>query len=220
MRRTKLSEKFSALVIITAVLIVLGFTCELPPRTDRRLHETIGKVLARQALDLTDPAGQIIIITRDTEAFPQPAIDILLASFQKEVRRVRAHISRVQRIQVDPLRPVEVPSGDFFELMRRAPIGCVIVSFLGPPLLSEQQVAQIAPNKPKVVAFCSGASAEMIDLAHLFDNGLLHAAVISRPVASIRAARPQKVPTSFDDLYVSVTASNRAQLRFEAASAF
>ena len=96
MRRTKLSEKFSALVIIAAVLIVLGFTCELPPRTDRRLHETIGKVLARQALDLTDPAGQIIIITRDTEAFPQPAIDILLASFvagskDPDITRVYQH---------------------------------------------------------------------------------------------------------------------------------
>ena len=176
-------------------------SCEFPPRVDRNLHATIGKALAKEALGLLGKGGQITLITRDTEAFPQPALDVLLASFRREVRRAHATIAATQLVQADPLRPVDVPPGDFFELIRRSPSENVIVSLLGPPLLTAEQRDKLGRVKPKVVAFCSGSLAEMIDLRQLFSAGLLHAAVISRPGAPFEADKPPKTPREFGELY-------------------
>ena len=158
------------------------------------------------------------MITRDTTAFRQPAADILLGSFKKEVRKAHATIAATQLIQVDPLRPVQVPSGDFVELIRKAPSGSVIVSFMGPPLLTEEQRSQLGAIKPRIVAFCSGNLADYIDLRALFDQQLLHAAVVSRPNAPGSTSNPEKPQQSFEQLYITVTATNPSSIPLPMAS--
>src|SRR5262245_42934998 len=150
------------------------------PGINPKPHEATGWMLAQQGLTLLKPGGQIIVIARDTAAFKNPASDIQLASFKKTIRQAHATVASVHALQVDPLRPVEVPPGDFFELIRSAPKGSVIVSFMGPPLLSEAQRTRLPESKPVIVAFCSGSLPERIDLQTLFNQGLLHAAVVSR----------------------------------------
>jgi hypothetical protein len=80
---------------------------------------------------------------------------------------------------------------------------------LGPPLLSETQWHQLAPIKPKIIAFCPGTTARSVDLGRLFDAGFLHGAVVSRPAS---AANSGAHTESFDDLYLEVTAANHSRL--------
>jgi hypothetical protein len=115
-------------------------------------------------------------------------------------------------VQTDPLRPVDVPPGDFFELIRKSPSGHVIVSLLGPPVLTEEQRNKLGRVLPKVVALCSGSLAETVDLRQLFNAGLLHAAVISRPVSSFAAEKAQKSPQGFDQLYAIVNTADLSKL--------
>ncbi|MBM3839262.1 MAG: hypothetical protein FJ398_15100 [Verrucomicrobia bacterium] len=119
-------EITAALIASAALAVVVLSSCEFAPRVDRKLHSGIGRALAAEALSLLGHGGQITVITRDTEAFRQPALDLLLASFQREARRAQAAIAGTQLIQADPIRPAEVPSGDFFELIRRTAAGNVI----------------------------------------------------------------------------------------------
>jgi hypothetical protein len=157
-----------------------------------------------------DKGGQLKVIARDTAAFKQPAADIQLQSFKKEIRRAGVAIAAMQLLQVDPLRPLEVPPGDFFESIRRAPSGSVIVSFMGPPLLSDEQRGELGGAKARIVAFCSGDLADHVDLRALFDQQLLHAAVVSRrSVADAPNSRPAE---SFDQLYMSVSAADLSAL--------
>src|SRR5262245_4069852 len=171
MRNSKVIGTIACTATLAAwgsLLLVLhgGFGPSINPKP----HEATGWMLAQQALTLLKPGGQIIVIARDTAAFKNPASDIQLASFKKTIRTAHATVVSVHALQVDPLRPVEVPPGDFFELIKAAPKGSVIVSFMGPPLLSEAQRTRLPESKPVIVAFCSGSLPERIDLQTLFNQ--------------------------------------------------
>jgi hypothetical protein len=150
------------------------------PSFDATPHQATGLVIAQQTLAVLKPGGQISIIARDTRAFKNPASDVQLATFRKTVRDAGAVIRTTRLLQIDPLRPVLVPATDFFELIRNSPPGSVIVSFMGPPLLTDAQCAQLGETKPSIVAFCSGSIPDLVDLRALFEQGLLQAAVIAK----------------------------------------
>ena len=210
MRNSRAAEIISVLTTLGSLAVIIFGTCEWPPSTNRRLHEAIGRTMAQQALRLLGKGGQIKVIARDTAAFKQPAADFQLQSFKKEVRRAGVAIAAMQLLQVDPLRPLQVPPGDFFELIRKAPSGSVIVSFMGPPLLSDEQRVELGGTKARIIAFCSGDLADHVDLRTLFDRQLLHAAVVSRRSAA--DPRNSKPAESFDQLYMSVTAADLSAL--------
>src|SRR5262245_38782624 len=100
------------------------------PRIDSAIQAEIGRSLAQEALKLVAAGGKLTVLKRDTTAFKQPATDIVFAQFEKEIRRAHGPAVAVQALSVDPLRPVQVPGGDFFELLRRGGPADVIVSFM------------------------------------------------------------------------------------------
>lgn len=155
-----------------------------PPGEDRTIPERIGREMAAEAVRLRGASGRIVVLARDTEEFPQRSVDAALASFQAELDRSGTKAEAIRRFQVDPLRMVQVPPGDFFELMRRSKAGDVLVSFMGPPLLSEQQRSTLGNIQPKVVAFCPGYLPRYINLALMAERGLLHGGVVARTDAS------------------------------------
>ena len=188
------------------------------PGLNTRPHEAAGGVLAEQALALLKPGGQILVIARDTSTFKNPASDILLESLRSTIERAHASIGKLERLQVDPLRPVEVPAGDFFELIRKTPKGSVIVSLMGPPFLSETQRKQLTEINPAIVAFCSGSLAEQADLHGLFEEGLLQAAVVSRHSPVSTASPPTDQRGWFDQWFIAVTAANAGNIPLQTQS--
>lgn len=213
MRNNHIVNGIAGLVSVGALAIIYlspfnGFLHSV----DRDRYAMVGSVLARQALHLVKPGGQIAVISRDTEAFKNPAIDCQFDRFAKEVGKAKVPITAVRRLQVDPLRVVEVPDGDFVDLIKSTPEGDVIVSFMGPPLLSDAQVRQLPESRAAIVALCSGSLPAAVDLRSLFEQKLLAAAVVSRPVNN-QSASPQKDPrTWFDQSFVEVTTDNLAAL--------
>jgi hypothetical protein len=206
MRNRNSTDIVAILTASAAFTAIFLSSWEFGPSLDRKLHSEIGRVLAKEALNLLRPGGRITVITRDTEAFPQPALDILLASFQQEVRRGGDFNVGTQTIQLDPLRPVEVPPGDFYDLIRRSPAERIIVSFLGPPVLTQEQRGALGRVKPKIIAFCSGNLAQTLDLSELFSEGLLHVAVINRQPSPTNGDARTNTSSTFERLYRVVRA--------------
>ncbi len=132
--------------------------------------------MAQQALACLEPGGQITIITRDTSTFRNPASDIQLDSFCKTINQAHAVIESIHKLQVDPLRPIAVPSSEFSDIIGGAPPGSVIVSFMGPPRFTSAERSRLGDIQPAVVAFWSGRLPELVDLRSLFKQGLLKAA--------------------------------------------
>jgi hypothetical protein len=210
-------EVLAVLSGLIAVAVLFLALWEWPPRTDRALHTAIGQALARETLKLARLGGRVTVITRDTSEFRQPALDTLLRSLRRELEQGGATVA-LQVIQLDPLRPVEVPAGDFYELIRRAGADQVIVSLLGPPLLTEEQCARLGAVKPKIVSFCPGNLAETVDLRRLFDAGLLHVAVINRTPPTGAGGKPAGPARGFDELYTVVRATEAPRAPTSAAA--
>lgn len=200
MKRSRFLVPIALLVFLGSLLVIGVHLVSTSPRVDRRIHEALGRAMAQEALKLLGNSGNVLVISRDTSTFPQPAMDFALEQFTQEVRRAGATLKVTKTLQEDPLRPVQVPAGDFHELLRRAAVGDVIVSFMGPPLLFDEQRAKLGDVKPKVVAFCPGMLVEQLDLRALGEQGLLHAAVVARPVSQLSQGKE-----SFEDLYARVS---------------
>jgi hypothetical protein len=213
MRDNKLVGTVSVLVTLSSCLaVVLSFSGVLGPSLDTSPHEAAGRVLARQARALLKPGGQITVIARDTAAFQNPATDLQLAAFRKELMKAGTAISSVQVIQIDPLRPTAVPSGDFFQCVKGSTRESVIVSLMGPPVFTEAQVAQLNEAKPAIVAFCPGPIRDQVNLRTLFAQGLLKAAVVSRRNKDIKRSPTRNEREAFDSRFVEVTSANLSAL--------
>jgi len=202
----------AGIVIATSLLAVLLTAWGLPPHFPSEPHKTIGRIMAQKAASLLGPGGEIIVFARDTFAFPQPAADFQLASFARELKKSSLQIGSIKRLQSDPLRQMELPSGDLFELMRRANPASVIVSFMGPPFLTREQLAKLGPVHCKMIAFCPGEIYNQTDLRALFESGLLQGAIVGRPQARPAQPRDQVIPTAFERLYLDIKGSNLAEL--------
>lgn len=167
------------------------------PPEDPGLHREVGRAVAAEALRFHRDGGRITVFARDTSEFPQPAVDHALAGLQAALAEAGRPAPTVRRIAEDPLRPIRVPEGDVFDLLRKSRSGDVVVSFLGPAVLGEEQRQALgATPHAAVVAFCPGAIPETLDLARLASMGLLHGAVLSRsPSANAANASPASAPT-------------------------
>jgi len=198
--RTSTSLLWAA-VVVASWTAIWAATSGLPPRVGPRIHEEIGRALAQEAVRLLGPGGRVTVLARDTGTFKQPAIDIALGSFTRELKKNGGNDPFVQGLQIDPLRPLQVPAGDLHELLRHGAVGDVVVSFMGAPLLSDEQRASLGGVKPKIVAFCPGGIFGIQELKELGGQGLLHAAVVSRPSKAGTPSATDAGREPFDALY-------------------
>jgi hypothetical protein len=180
MRNSPPINAAAGLAVVGAAVMVFLAANDLPPSTARALHAAIGQAIARETLSQIKPGAGVVAIVRDTSAFRHPQSDFQFRAFADVLRAAGSPLVATQSLQVDPLRNIEVPSGDFYELIRKAPPGTAIVSFMGPPLLSDEQRGRLGEIRSRIVAFCPGAIPARVDLRSLFDNGLLHAAVVEQ----------------------------------------
>jgi len=206
MRENK-TVTLAAAVATAGIWVAVYFSMRGPgPPLDGRPHEALGWMMARQAIGLLK-GGQITVIARDTSAFQNPASDIQLAAFKKALRKSGLTIGSLHLLEVDPLRPVEVPPGDFQLLIRQSPPGSVIVSFMGPPGLSSS-----SSFSSSIVALCSGNVPERVDLQALFQQGLLQVAILDRRGAGLSKGSRVDLKACFDERFVTVTAQDTASL--------
>lgn len=195
-----------AAIVTLLALAVLVYTLKPPmPRLDRAPFQELGRRLGREAAQLQPPANRIILITRETAQFKTPAYAAMAEGFSQALAQAGAKPATVRVLKVDPLRVVSVPSGEYLELFRKLEDQDIIVSLLGPPQFDAGQLAAVGPRRPRVLAVCSGTLPRQVDLKHLFEDRLLHAAIISRTDAAPGAH-------DFDSLFKVITAANLSEL--------
>jgi len=198
-------------VIMAAVVWLYLFFNPRPPAIDGPLHKRLGEVLAAEAVKLFEPGARLIVIARAKEPFEVPAAAAQLDAFLRAIEESGKKTSTTRLLKVDPLRITSVPPGDFFELMRQAGSNDVIVSFLGPPLLGDEQLSRLAGKRPRILALCSGAMPLQVDLRKMFERQLLLTAVISRTNAPAQSTAGS-AEAAFDQMFQVITPSNVSEL--------
>ncbi len=213
-------------IMVTAALAIAGSGAAIyllthagfGPGLDTKRHQAAGWGMAQQVLALVKPGADILVITRDTSTLKNPASDVQLAAFKKALAKGGARIRSNHAMQLDPLRPVQVPPGDFLHLIRNAPNGSLIASFMGPPLLTPEQRQQVREIKPSIVAFCTGSMSDPAELRWLFDQGLLQVAVVDKPDALRASGSGGGLREYFDRFYLALTPANHGSLPPSASS--
>lgn len=150
------------------------------PAEDTAIARRVGREMAKETLRLRKGPGRLVVWARDTSEFPQPSVEAALGAFLDDLADAQVKPDVLRRLPVDPLRQVQVPPGDFVELLRRGKDGDVIVSFMGPPLLGPEAMAAVGAPRAKVVAFCPGYVPRYVDLRMLARQGLVHGGVVAR----------------------------------------
>jgi hypothetical protein len=202
----------ASLTIVGAGLFLFFALWPRLPRLNAAPHEALGQVVAQETAKLLGSGGRVVLITRDTATFLNPAADAQIKSFTRTLKQSGLRIGATNLIKLDPLRVVSVPTGDFFQVLKRASDTDVIVSFLGPPALSDEQLAKLGDRTPKIVAVCSGEMPAQVNLKRLFDKKLLHAAVVSRKTIASTPPASGRAREWFDYLFAVVTPANLSEL--------
>jgi hypothetical protein len=203
----------------TATVVILGAIVSLlltlnggSPKFNALPHEATGQVLAEETARLASGGGRITLVTLDTTVFRSQAAEAVLNGFFKSLKKKGIALAATNAIRLDPDRPPRVPPGDFLEILRRQGDHDVVISLLGPPLLSAEQKARLGDKRPRVAAFCPGPMPRQINLRDLFEQQLLHMAIISRPVISLNPPQSNVPRAWFDYLYQVITMENLAEL--------
>lgn len=212
MKNDKSKNVVAALILVVAwgflAVPLIGFS----PAINRKPHQALGQVLAEEAGKLLGVGGKVTVITRDTTTFKNPAIDAQLDGFKETLKRDRITLAATIVTRLNPISLVSAPEGDFFNAMKKQTDADVIVSFMGPPVLNEAQVAKLGERRPKVIALCSGTMPLRVNLKRLFDQKLLHAAVLSRDHALAGPPLSDAPRDWFDRLYQLVTPASLAEV--------
>jgi hypothetical protein len=210
--RNRKSVNWAAGIVITmATLWLYLFLYPSPPPLDARPHQGLGAALAEEAMKLGDASTRLIVIVRDQVSFQLPATKAQLDSFHRTLKTAGRSAATVRTIKEDPLRVVGVQPGEFFELLRQAKENDVFVSFLGPPVLAEDQLRKLGPKRPRVAALCAGAMPARVDLKKAFEQQLLHTAIVSRAEAPANVASGN-AQAAFEQRFKVITSANLAEL--------
>lgn len=197
----------AALVIVAATGSLWVSLVGFPPRVDLRPHEALGEVLAQEALKQLGSGGRVFLMQRDIALYPNPAAAAQVRAFQRALRRAGVAVAGTNVVKIDPLRLVGAPPAEFFQLLKKASEADVIVSFLGPPVLNADQLARLSGKTPKVIAVCSGAMPNQVNLKRAYEAKLLHTAVLSRVEVSGNSPSGVNAQAWFDHYFMLATSA-------------
>jgi len=211
--QTDQAKTIAAIVTIVVAVAIPYFSLREPrPNVEPRPELALGQVLAEEAAKLLSGGGALTVITRDPATFQNPASALQIEGFYAELKKSKLTVAATNIIQQDPLRLVRVPPAAFVDIMRKLGDSDVIVSFLGPPVLNDEQKARLGEKKPRIVAVCSGWLPREVDLKELFAEKLLHIAVVSRLQAAPTPPTSNNPREWFDHYYEVITPANLSEL--------
>lgn len=201
MQMRKVQTGLSLATIVLSLGFLLFRYFGPAPRIDARAHIGMGNVLAEQAAKSLGSGGHIVLVVPDTSVFRWPGPEAQLKAFHRALRKANVSVGMTNVVKLDPGRLVRVNAEDFFNWLHKLSEADVVVSLLGPPILTAEQRAKLAGRHARVIAVCAGEMPKQVNLPALFDDNLLHVAIVSRPVPSIGLPQTDDPKVWFDHFY-------------------
>lgn len=168
-----------ALIIAAGGWLYWFFTPHVPA-LDERPYEAAGEKLASEAVRLLGSGGRVIVVVRDTSPFKIRAQEAMNAAFIATLKKSGQSPAVTHKIKLDPLRAIVFSGEDFAAALKGAQETDVLISFIGVPLLTEAQTARAGARRPKVLALCPLGSTPATELRRVFEQSILHGAVVLR----------------------------------------
>ena len=168
------------------------------------LHESVGLALADETARIIGRHGNIVIVTMDNRSSPE--LKLQMSAFEKDLKAIGG-ITTKDKVVLDPgenpkFRPGSGLSAKrFLKICRKHQGADAIVSFVGAPELSDQDLAQLK-GSPRLIAETHSPE----KLVSLLDKKILVSAIVPR--FEFPAPGPRRPETSrqwFDHYFQIIT---------------
>lgn len=220
MQRNTIIGTIAVLAILAAVTSIFftkrgsGYNSSFKP------SEALGKVLAEETAALLNQRGRIVVIEWDLKPDQLPRSSEQVKSF-KETLKKKKGISIVHSHLISAEGPPMMVLGSglsgagFLQVAEKYADADAVVSFVGLPLLSRQQLEQIKTPRPKVV-IVDVVSIEKIarppgvSVEELIKSGAIDLAVVSTTGDTANARGNSKpMGGNFDPYFKILSAQNK-----------
>jgi len=180
------------------------------PKHNVRLHQRIGEVMAEQTARVLGPKGKVLLLIIPTGSAPE--LETQLQAFHRTLAKLGNYDLKEHEFDTRDQAKYGVGSGlsgrRFLRAIKNNPAVDALVSFVGAPKLSDEELAQLT-RMPKFIAETRSAE----DLPKLFEKQIIQVAIVSRFV--FPAPGPQKPRTPqelFDKRYQVIAADSVATI--------
>lgn len=190
-RRQTLIASGAILAILASAVWMYWFEFGLS-RQNVRLHRAVGEVMAEETSRVIGHSGKIVVVTVSDRAAPE--LKLQLDAFQKQLKLlggIRIKDTIVLDSADNPkYRPgAGLSAKHLLKIVRKHPTVDAIVSFVGAPELTDQELAQMK-TVPKFIAETHSPE----KLMNLLDKRVLLSAIVPR--FEFPAPGPRKPETS------------------------
>jgi len=181
----------AVLGIVTSAVWIYRFQTASPVMNPE-LHQAVGHVMAEETARLVGHLGKIVIVTMDTRRAPE--LKVQVQAFEQQLKLIGG-ISVNATLTLDPgdnpkFRPgAGLSAKRFLKIARKNAGADAIVSFVGAPQMSDEELAQLK-SAPKLVAETHSPQR----LVNLFQKKILLSAIVPR--YEFPAPGPRKPQTS------------------------
>src|SRR5437867_10365519 len=204
-----------SLAAIIGSSLWIYFTQFAQPAFNVPLHQRVGEVLAQETARLIHTQGQVVIVTMDTAK--EPELKAQMVIFEKTLKKLGPMSVKELPVDTDDKPHYRTGAGlssrRFLRIVKKSASADAIVSFIGAPRMSEEELAQV-DKAPKFIAECRSPDR----IKKLFDKNVLQVAVVNRFEYPAPVKHNPKTPKQwFEKYYQVVTAENASILPKNAA---
>ncbi len=202
--RKNLLLALSSVVVIAASACWIYYRQFKAPKHNVTLHQRVGEVMAEQTARLCGPKGRIVLLTIPTSVAPE--LKTQLEAFRRKLKQLGDYDLKEHELDTKDQPKYGLGSGlsgrRFLRALKNNATADVIVSFIGAPGLSDQEVAELG-KVPKFIA----ESRSVEHLPKLFNKQVIQVAVVSRFIFPAPGPpKPRTAQELFDKRYQVIIA--------------
>jgi hypothetical protein len=202
----------NSLVAAVSVLVIAGSACWIyyrefkAPKHNVALHRRVGEIMAEQTAKVIGPKGRLVLIT--IPKGPEPELATQLEAFTRRLKALGDYELKEHELDTKDQPKYSLGSGlsgrRFVRTVKNNPKADAIVSFVGAPNLSNEDLSELS-KVPKFIAETRSPD----HLPKLFEKQLIQVAIASRFVFPAPGPQKPKTPQEwFDKRYQIIAADS------------
>jgi hypothetical protein len=207
-RKKNILLAVSSVLAISASATWIYFHEFKKPKHNVALHQRVGEVMAEQTSGLIGPKGRLVLITIPTAT--EPELRTQLDAFRRALKIRGDYEIKDHELDTKDQPKYGLGAGlsgrRFVRTVKNNPKADAIVSFVGAPKLSAEDLAEL-PKIPKFIA----ESRSPDHLPKLFEKQVLQVAIVSRFAFPAPGPLDPKTPQEWFNKRFQVVAADTAK---------
>jgi len=191
-RKVRLAKVLSIAVILACSISIYGTMCSGRPKFDKRPILEAGQMIGEETLKLIGRKGNVVVVTMDNR-YGKLQVNEFRRTIEKQPG---AEMTAVEYVTNDQLAKGAMGSAlsseTFLKLIQKFSDVSAIVSLVGPPVLTDQEISRLDTKIPKVVVFAPLG----FGIRKLLEEQVVQVAIVPRVTPLMASTLPGTATTA------------------------